>query len=187
MRSALLAALVAGIAGHGSLVIPQTRNAIDRFAPQWMGGYPVRCSPPPLNPHGDRSPHALIHTETSEHSRRALPRCAAHSRLPRHRPLGPAQRDVRHHPAKLPGGLLVLKRHRALRCGAELLLVRIGLHDRLQDVRRQRAPLRRGVPVRPVRQCHAQRRKVPHGQPRCGARLQGGLDEVQPVARARAR
>lgn len=26
--------------GHGSLVIPQVRNSIDRLAPQWKGGYP---------------------------------------------------------------------------------------------------------------------------------------------------
>lgn len=29
------------VLGHGSLTIPQTRNAIDRFAPQWLGGYPA--------------------------------------------------------------------------------------------------------------------------------------------------
>merc|ERR1719426_752331 len=27
--------------GHGSLVIPQVRNSIDRLAPQWRGGYPT--------------------------------------------------------------------------------------------------------------------------------------------------
>ena len=39
--TAVLVALGAAtrIAAHGSLVIPQTRNAIDRFAPQWKGGY----------------------------------------------------------------------------------------------------------------------------------------------------
>jgi len=34
------AALVTLVAGHGSLVIPQVRNSIDRLAPQWRGGYP---------------------------------------------------------------------------------------------------------------------------------------------------
>jgi hypothetical protein len=29
------------VEGHGSLVIPQTRNSIDRLAPQWAGGYPT--------------------------------------------------------------------------------------------------------------------------------------------------
>ena len=38
LLAALLAPEVAD--AHGSLVIPQTRNAIDRFAPQWKGGYP---------------------------------------------------------------------------------------------------------------------------------------------------
>ena len=41
LDTAILLSLVAGISAHGSLVIPQTRNAIDRFAPQWKGGYPV--------------------------------------------------------------------------------------------------------------------------------------------------
>jgi len=35
-----LAVLATCVAGHGSLVIPQTRNSIDRLAPQWKGGYP---------------------------------------------------------------------------------------------------------------------------------------------------
>jgi hypothetical protein len=39
--SALLACAVGGAAAHGSLVIPQTRNAIDRFAKPWQGGYPI--------------------------------------------------------------------------------------------------------------------------------------------------
>ena len=30
------------VASHGSLVIPQTRNSIDRFVAQWKGGYPVQ-------------------------------------------------------------------------------------------------------------------------------------------------
>merc|ERR1712166_1055188 len=35
-----LAVLATCMGGHGSLVIPQTRNSIDRLAPQWKGGYP---------------------------------------------------------------------------------------------------------------------------------------------------
>jgi len=40
MRVTALLALTIGADAHGSLVIPQTRNAIDRHAPQWKGGYP---------------------------------------------------------------------------------------------------------------------------------------------------
>ena len=40
LRLLLTTSLVADVAAHGSLVIPQTRNAIDRYAPQWKGGYP---------------------------------------------------------------------------------------------------------------------------------------------------
>ena len=42
IRCALLSVFfVSFVDAHGSLVIPQTRNAIDRFAPQWKGGYPT--------------------------------------------------------------------------------------------------------------------------------------------------
>ena len=35
----MLHRLLAAAISHGSLVIPQTRNSIDRLAPQWRGGY----------------------------------------------------------------------------------------------------------------------------------------------------
>ncbi len=41
LRSVALLLLPAMASGHGSLVIPQTRNSIDRLAPQWKGGYPT--------------------------------------------------------------------------------------------------------------------------------------------------
>ena len=37
----VVAILLPTAAGHGSLVLPQTRNSIDRLAPQWKGGYPT--------------------------------------------------------------------------------------------------------------------------------------------------
>eukprot|EP00729_Bicosta_minor_P003614 gene3614-23170_t len=37
---ALIAGQLAGTYGHGSLVIPQTRNSIDRLLTPWKGGYP---------------------------------------------------------------------------------------------------------------------------------------------------
>ena len=36
----LVVLFVAEVDAHGSLVIPQVRNAIDRFAKPWQGGYP---------------------------------------------------------------------------------------------------------------------------------------------------
>lgn len=41
ITSTLLLSLAAGVSAHGSLVMPQTRNAIDRFAAPWKGGYPT--------------------------------------------------------------------------------------------------------------------------------------------------
>ena len=38
MHAFLLALVPAAVLGHGSLVIPQTRNSIDRRLPQWKGG-----------------------------------------------------------------------------------------------------------------------------------------------------
>jgi len=38
---ALLAAAFTGVHGHGSLVVPPVRNAVDRAEPQWKGGYPT--------------------------------------------------------------------------------------------------------------------------------------------------
>ena len=38
--AALLAVCLPLAEGHGSLVIPQVRNSIDRLAPEWKGGYP---------------------------------------------------------------------------------------------------------------------------------------------------
>jgi len=35
----LLVAVIVHVDAHGSLVIPQTRNSVDRNAPQWKGGY----------------------------------------------------------------------------------------------------------------------------------------------------
>lgn len=34
--------MVVSVEGHGSLVIPQSRNSIDRLLPQWAGGYPAQ-------------------------------------------------------------------------------------------------------------------------------------------------
>eukprot|EP00746_Dinoflagellata_sp_MGD_P030095 gnl/MRDRNA2_/MRDRNA2_17129_c0_seq1.p1 gnl/MRDRNA2_/MRDRNA2_17129_c0~~gnl/MRDRNA2_/MRDRNA2_17129_c0_seq1.p1 ORF type:complete len:399 (+),score=55.23 gnl/MRDRNA2_/MRDRNA2_17129_c0_seq1:54-1199(+) len=40
LNSCVILSAFVTVDGHGSLVIPQVRNAIDRHAPQWKGGYP---------------------------------------------------------------------------------------------------------------------------------------------------
>lgn len=129
-------ALLPLVAGHGSLTIPQVRNSVDRHAREWMGvrswslsfvsrRSPAACFDLARADHAGR-PRRHLHLEARVRQRGHLTGCWAAGlpegpRLPWHGPLGPGERDLRHRALVVPGGLLVLERHRAVRRGPELL------------------------------------------------------------------